>query len=86
MYFLAIIIFKIIDVIKLLITIRIICSWIFPRMDNTFSNTVYSLTEPILSRFRFILPISNIGIDISPIIAYAFFSLVKRVIVMLIYI
>lgn len=84
MFFLAITIFKIIDIIKLLIIIRIICSWIFPRMDNAFSNIIYSLTEPILSRFRFVLPINNIGIDISPIVAYAFFSVLKRVIIMLI--
>lgn len=85
MLFLVIIIFKVIDLMNLLITIRIICSWIFPRMDNAFSNLIYSITEPILSCFRVVLPIRNIGLDISPIVAYAFFALLKKAIVMLVF-
>ena len=58
-----------ITVITWLIIIRALISWVNPDPYNIIVQILYKATEPILAPFRKIIPISNIGIDISPIIA-----------------
>lgn len=75
----------IISVLNTLILIRVVLSWLAPMSHNGFTDLVYSVTEPILRPFRVLIPMKNLRIDISPIIAYIFFNIVRRLIFMLIY-
>ena len=81
--------FRIVDLIisalNTLILIRVVLSWLAPMSRNGFVDLVYSVTEPILRPFRVLIPIQNLRVDISPIIAYIFFNIVRRLIFMLIY-
>ena len=52
-----------------LIIIRAVISWFNPDPYNFLVQLLYKLTEPILYPFRRIIPMHNIGIDISPILA-----------------
>lgn len=52
-----------------LIIIRAVISWFNPDPYNFLVQLLYKLTEPILYPFRRIIPMYNIGIDISPILA-----------------
>ena len=75
----------IISVLNTLILIRVVLSWLAPMSHNGFTDLVYSVTEPILRPFRVLIPMKNLRIYISPIIAYIFFNIVRRLIFMLIY-
>lgn len=75
----------IISVLNTLILIRVVLSWLAPMSHNGFTDLVYSVTEPILRPFRVLISMKNLRIDISPIIAYIFFNIVRRLIFMLIY-
>lgn len=59
----------IIPVLYWLIIIRVVISWFSPDPYNFLVQLLYKITEPILYPFRRIIPIYNIGIDISPILA-----------------
>lgn len=75
---------KIISIINVLILIRIVLSWLAPYSHNGFTDFVYGITEPILRPFRVLIPIRNMRIDISPIIACIFFSIFRKIIYILI--
>lgn len=54
-----------------LILIRALLSWVNPDPYNPIVQFLYKSTEPILYPIRKMLPVQlNIGIDISPIIAF----------------
>ncbi|WP_255466213.1 YggT family protein [Fusobacterium hominis] len=74
----------IIRIINTLIIIRVLLSWLAPNSHNGFTDIVYGVTEPILRPFRVLIPIKNIRIDISPIIAYIFFNILRQLIYFLI--
>ena len=84
-----ILIAKIVDllitVINTLIIIIVLLSWIAPMSRNGFTDLIYSTTEPILRPFRVLIPMGNMRMDISPIIAYFFFIILRRLIFMLIF-
>lgn len=52
-----------------LIIIRAVISWFSPDPYNFLVQLLYKLTEPMLYPFRRLIPIYNIGIDISPVLA-----------------
>ena len=52
-----------------LIIIRALLSWVSPDPYNPVVRFLYAATEPILAPFRRLIPIYNIGIDLSPILA-----------------
>ena len=52
-----------------LVIIRAVISWFNPDPYNFLVQLLYKLTEPILYPFRRLIPLHNIGIDISPIFA-----------------
>ena len=52
---------------------------------NGFTDLIYNTTEPILRPFRVLIPMGNMRMDISPIIAYFFFIILRRLIFMLIF-
>jgi len=51
------------------IIIRALISWVNPDPYNIIVQFLYKTTEPMLSPFRRMIPIHNVGIDISPILA-----------------
>jgi len=65
----AVILGYIITILTWLIIIRALISWVNPDPYNMIVQILYKTTEPILAPFRKIIPMHNVGIDISPIIA-----------------
>jgi YggT family protein len=51
-----------------IIIARAVISWVNPDPYNKIVIFLYRATEPVLRQVRRILPLRNIGIDISPII------------------
>lgn len=68
------------EVINILILIRILLSWLAPYSRNEFTNLVYSLTEPILRPFRVLLPLGNLRMDLSPVLAYFALRVIRYII------
>lgn len=68
------------EIINILILIRILLSWLAPYSRNEFTNLVYSLTEPILKPFRYLLPFGNLRMDLSPVLAYFALRIVRYII------
>jgi len=52
-----------------LIIVRAAISWFSPDPSNFLVQLLYKLTEPMLYPFRRMIPVYNIGIDVSPILA-----------------
>lgn len=51
-----------------IIIIRALLSWVNPDPYNPIVQFLYSITEPVMYRVRKFLPMTGIGIDLSPII------------------
>ena len=58
-------IFAILDI---FVWARVILSWVPHNQYNEITRTVYNLTEPLLRPLRDLIPVSSMGIDISPFI------------------
>ena len=58
-------IFAILD---LFVWARVILSWVPHNQYNEITSTVYNVTEPLLRPLRDLIPVSSMGIDISPFI------------------
>ena len=58
-------IFAILD---LFVWARVILSWIPHNAYNEITRTVYTVTEPLLKPLRELIPVTSMGIDISPFI------------------
>lgn len=76
---------------QILIFIRILMSWFGPRVYSRetrwffqLQDLVFRLTEPVLAPIRNLLPMSNFGIDFSPIVAAFLLDLVTRLLVSLV--
>ena len=65
----AVILGYLVTILTWLIIIRALISWVNPDPRNIIVQILYKITEPILAPLRRIIPLYNIGIDISPIIA-----------------
>lgn len=57
------------SILSWLIIIRALLSWVNPDPHNGIVQFLYKVTEPILEPFRRMIPLYNIGLDISPIFA-----------------
>lgn len=79
-------VFKLIDFYSILILISVVASWIDPRKDMQIFNMIRKITDPYLNLFKIVIPIGNMGIDISPIIAISLLNLLKNIIVRFYYI
>lgn len=65
-----------------LILIRALISWVNPDPYNPIVQFLYKTTEPILYPIRRMLPFQfNVGIDISPIIAFLLLIFLKSFLV-----
>lgn len=74
------IVFRIIRIYSILILISILGSWIDPMRVSPIFNAVRKVTDPFLNLFRIIIPIGNLRLDISPIIAFMVLNLITRII------
>ncbi len=77
MYILYKIIYSIVEILRTLILIRIVISWIIPNSRNEFVELVYAITEPILRPFRILIPLGGVSLDLSPIIAFYVIGLIR---------
>src|SRR3989338_1628751 len=65
-----------------LILVRALISWVNPDPYNQIVQFLYKTTEPILYPIRKMVPLQfNIGIDISPIIAFLLLIFLKSFLV-----
>ena len=55
-------------VLDLFVWARVILSWVPHNQYNEITRTVYNVTEPLLRPLRNLIPVSSMGIDISPFI------------------
>lgn len=53
------------------IIIRALVSWVNPDPHNPVVQFLYKVTEPVLYPIRRLMPVYNIGIDLSPLIVIA---------------
>ncbi len=51
------------------IVIRALISWVNPDPYNPIVQILHRLTDPILGRLRRLIPMYNMGIDLTPLIA-----------------
>jgi YggT family protein len=76
---------KIIDVALQLymwvIIFRAVISWVNPDPYNQIVIFLYRVTEPVLRPIRRILPMRNIGIDLSPVIVILIIMFLKYFVV-----
>lgn len=58
----------VLDIYLYIVIISALISWVNPDPYNPIVRFLYSVTEPVFSAVRRVLPISPMGIDFSPII------------------
>ena len=73
----------VIRVYTLVIIVRAIISWVQPNPYNPVVQTLYRLTEPVLSPIRKVLlrSIPSMGFDFSPIVAIIILQIFKRIVI-----
>jgi len=75
--------FQVIDmvfnILQIIIIVRVILSWISHNPSNQFIRIIYQVSEPILKPIREILPITGMGFDFSPIVAFFLLGLLKKI-------
>ncbi|MBF0216513.1 MAG: YggT family protein [Candidatus Omnitrophica bacterium] len=81
---LALLVSILFSVVYFILVIRIVISWVGADEYNEIVRIVYSVTDPILAPLRR-LPLQVGMIDFSPIVAFLLLSVVKNVIVGILY-
>ena len=75
--------FQIIDMVfnllQIIIIVRVVLSWISHNPSNQFIQIIYQVSEPILKPIREILPLTGMGFDLSPIVAFFLLGLLKKI-------
>ena len=78
-----ILLFQVIDMVfnllQIIIIVRVVLSWISHNPSNQFIRIIYQVSEPILKPIREILPITGMGFDLSPIVAFFLLGLLKKI-------
>ena len=69
-------IFAILD---LFVWARLIISWVPHDPYNDITRIVYKATEPMLKPIRDIIPVSSMGIDISPFILLVLLNIAESI-------
>ena len=67
----------VLDAYSLVVLVSVVCSWLNLPEDHPVLRVTGTLTEPVLSRLRRVLP-SGGGIDISPMVLLLAIRLLKR--------
>lgn len=78
--YIYIVIMKLISLYSILILINILGSWIDPRKEMGIFNIVRKVTDPYLNLFRIVVPIGNMGIDMSGIIGLLILRLMEDIV------
>ena len=82
-YSLITIIQKLSWIIYILIMIRVLLSWV--PMNNSFSELIYNVTEPMLKPFKDVLnKYINLPIDLSPLLFIVCVEAVEKILIRLI--
>ena len=82
-YLLITIIQKLSWIIYILIMIRVLLSWV--PMNNSFSELIYNVTEPMLKPFKDVLnKYLNLPIDLSPLLFIVCVEAVEKILIRLI--
>ena len=82
-YSLITIIQKLSWIIYILIMIRVLLSWV--PMNNSFSELIYNVTEPMLKPFKDVLnKYLNLPIDFSPLLFIITIEAVEKILIRLI--
>lgn len=68
---------KILQLYIYIIMLRAILSWFDPNPRNPFTRLIYTITEPVLSPVRKMIPPIGGRLDISPIIVFIAAVLLK---------
>ena len=75
--------FQVIDmvfnILQIIIIVRVVLSWISHNPSNQFIQIIYQVSEPILKPIRGILPLTGMGFDLSPIVAFFLLGLLKKI-------
>ena len=75
--------FQVIDmvfnILQIIIIVRVVLSWISHNPSNQFIRIIYQVSEPILKPIREILPLTGMGFDLSPIVAFFLLGLLKKI-------
>ena len=75
--------FQVIDMVfnllQIINIVRVVLSWISHNPSNQFIRIIYQVSEPILKPIREILPITGMGFDFSPIVAFFLLGLLKKI-------
>ncbi len=66
-----------------LVLARILISWFPVDRNNPIIDFIYRVTEPILAPFRVIIPLGMMGLDLSPILAFFFLDIFRRLLIKL---
>ena len=78
-----ILLFQVIDIVfnllQIIIIVRVVLSWISHNPSNQFIQIIYQVSEPILKPIREILPLTGMGFDLSPIVAFFLLGLLKKI-------
>ena len=78
-----ILLFQVIDMVfnllQIIIIVRVVLSWISHNPSNQFIQIIYQVSEPILKPIREILPLTGMGFDLSPIVAFFLLGLLKKI-------
>ncbi|MBL7072304.1 MAG: YggT family protein [Candidatus Omnitrophica bacterium] len=72
------------NILYFILIIRIIISWVGADPYNEIVRVIYKITDPLLAPFR-ALPLRIGAIDFSPIVAFLVLSVVKSLVVNLLY-
>jgi len=67
------------DIIQFLIIIRVILSWVPHDPYNQWVRLLNDATEPVLKPIRQTVPITSMGVDFSPIVAFILLGFLKKV-------
>ncbi|MFH1478788.1 MAG: YggT family protein [Candidatus Omnitrophota bacterium] len=78
----AVILNMVLTLVYWLILIRAVLSWVNPDPYNPIVQILYKTTEPLLYLIRRALPLNlNVGIDLSPLVAFLFIIFLKSFLV-----
>ncbi len=71
------------EIVYVSLMIRILLSWIPHDPSHKIISLLYRFTDPILEPFRNIIPVSKIGIDLSPLLAFLVLGFIKHLLLQL---
>lgn len=81
---LALLVSLVFNILYFILVVRIILSWVNPDPYNEIVQVIYRVSDPVLAPFRK-LPLQMGGMDLSPIVAFLVLSVLRNLIVNVLY-